>query len=160
MTRTARGAWPWSHPPTNDRMETQVELTKRACNTERMNAERLFARGFVVLGGVFWAAMLAASQFGYAYTPIAQGNGSMMGIAALVVIVATFVLGMFYEYLTAIGLFVGAVVVAAFGLLGGWEWPGVWLTMAVFFMAPMVVAGLMYWLAARMQKLCELQIER
>lgn len=132
-----------------------MELMTRVCNTERMNIERLFARGFVILGGIFWLALLLASQFGYAYTPL--GMGTLVGVWALAIIVVTFVVGLYYEYIAAILLFAGAFLVAAYGAFMKWSDPGVWIIMAVFFMAPMIVAAILYLLAARMQSVCELE---
>lgn len=138
-----------------------MELTSRTCNTERENTERLFARGFVILGGLFWAVMLAASIWGYAHTPIGLGNQSLIGVVALLLIIVTFVVGLYYEYIAAILLFIGAFLIAVYGvLIGQWQDPGVWVTMAIFFVAPMVVGGILYLLAARMQKTCELEEAR
>lgn len=138
-----------------------MELMVRTCNTERMNAERIFARGFVILGGAFWVIMMVAagtsqkySDLVYSDVNIAKVLGSALVPLALVVIV--FVVGLFYEYLAAAILFGGAVATLVYGLVMGWE-AGVWVTAGLVLVAPMVVAGLLYLLAARMQKVCELE---
>lgn len=138
-----------------------MELMTRTCNTERMNAERIFARGFVILGGAFWVIMMMAvgtsqkySNLLYNDVNIAKVLGSALVPLALVVIV--FVVGLFYEYLAAAILFGGAAATVGYGLLMGWE-TGVWVTAGLVLITPMVVAGLLYLLAARMQKVCELE---
>jgi hypothetical protein len=64
--------------------------------------------------------------------------------------------GWFYERLAAMLLLGGVAVVILWGLLAGWE-AGVWATMAAFLMAEMVVAALLFMLAAQTQKVCELE---
>ena len=44
-----------------------MELLSRTCSTERMNIERILARTFVVVGGLFWVLMLWGSQVGSGY---------------------------------------------------------------------------------------------
>lgn len=129
-----------------------MELTARTDRINQMNVERLFARGFLVIGGVFWGAMWLASFFGAARIPASYSPGDWLAPVALLVIVITFVLGLFYEYVAAAVLFVGAFFVAVYGVFAGqWQEVGVWVIMAVFFMAPMVIAGILYLLAARTQ---------
>jgi len=131
-----------------------MELLARTCKTEQMNAQRLFARLFVIVGGLFWVFMAWGTAWRYQGAPFTEALGGAMIYAA--VIAAIFILGMFYEYLTAVVLTVGAVGIVVFGLVTGWE-AGVWATVFFFFIVPMIIAAALYSMAARMQKICELR---
>jgi hypothetical protein len=138
-----------------------MNLMERTCKSERMNIERLFARGLVLVGGAFWVVMAMAlgttQKYGnliYNDVNVARVLGSAFVPLAIVVIV--FAVGLFYEYLAAAILFAGAGIILVYGLLTGWE-IGQLVTVGLVFIAPMVVAGLLYLLAARMQKVCELE---
>ncbi len=138
-----------------------MRLMERTCKTERMNIERLMARAFVIVGGAFWVIMAVAADTPQKYSNLIYNNvnpvevlGSVLLPLALVLIV--FVVGLFYEYLAAALLFAGAAASIAYGVVAGWE-TGVWVTAGLVLIAPMVVAGLLYLLAARMQRICELE---
>jgi hypothetical protein len=62
---------------------------------------------------------------------------------------------MFYEYLAALILGAGAVGVVVYGVVMSWE-AGVWGTVFFFFILPMLIAATLYFLAARMQKICSM----
>ncbi len=131
-----------------------MELLARTCNTERMNVERIIARLFVISGGAFWAVAAMNADFVYNDKPLAESVGSAMlplGIAA-----AALVLGWFFETLGGLFLFAGAAAVGVWGFVAEWE-QGVWLVNATVLIAPMIVAGAMYLLAARMQNICTLE---
>lgn len=131
-----------------------MDLLARTCNYDRMNVQRIIARVFVVFGGVFWVA--AALGAGSAYlnaTPLATAG---MAMVPLVISVVIFLVSWFFERLAAVLLFVGAGLVVVWGLVEGWE-IGVWGTMTAFLIAEMVVAGLLFLLAAQTQQVCELE---
>jgi len=130
-----------------------MELLARTCKAEQMNAQRIFARSFVVIGGLFWVFMAWGTAWAYQGAPLTQALGGALVYAA--VIAAIFVLGMFYENLTAALLAAGAVAIVIFGIVSGWE-TGVWATVFFFFILPMLIAAVLYYMAARMQKICEM----
>jgi hypothetical protein len=138
-----------------------MELMARTCKTERMNVERILARLLVILGGAFWVFMAMANTTSQKYANLIYNDvniAKVLGSALvpLAVVVIIFVVGLFYEYLAAAILFAGAGLAIAYGLFMGWE-TGVWVSAGLVLIAPMVVAGLLYLLAARMQKVCELE---
>jgi hypothetical protein len=128
-----------------------MELLSRTCKSEVMNAQRIGARVFVVLGGMFWVAMSWGAAWAYQGAPLTEALGGALIYAAA--IAAIFVIGLFYEYLTSAILAVGAVAIVVFGIVSGWE-TGVWATVFFFFILPMLIASALYFLAARMQKIC------
>ena len=138
-----------------------MELLSRTCKTETMNIERIIARAFVILGGLFWILMFFGSQTQarYAhmvYTVADVEKGLLNGLIPLVITVVVFVLGMFYERLTALLLVIGAAGVVVWGVIDQWG-VGVWMTIAALLIAPMLIAALLYWLAGRMQQICLLE---
>lgn len=138
-----------------------MELMTRTCNYERMNVERLFARAFVVLGGVLWTVMLFASETAAKYTNFTytlEEVVSAIGTALLPLAAAVFVfvIGLFYEKLAAFVLLLGAVGVVAWGVLAGWAAP-LWAVVGLTLVGPMLLAALLFLLAARMQMICTLE---
>ena len=130
-----------------------MELLARTCNMEQMNAQRIFARTFVIIGGLFWVFMAWGRAWAYEGAPLTDALGGALIYAAA--IAAVFLLGVFYENLAALVLAVGAVAIVVYGIVVGWE-VGVWATVFFFFILPMIIAALLYFLAARMQKICGL----
>jgi hypothetical protein len=130
-----------------------MELLAKTCKTEQMNAQRIFARLFVLAGGVLWVMMGWGAEWAYRGAPLTRALGGAAIYAAGIAVV--FVLGLFYENLTAVLLLVGIVAIAVFGLVFAWE-AGVWATVFFVFMLPMLIAATLYALAARMQKICAL----
>ncbi len=131
-----------------------MELMTRTCKFERMNVERLFARGFVVAGGVFW--VIAAFSADYYYTRLDLTESLSSALLPLGIALLALAIGWFYEVLASVILMAGTVGAIVWGVIAGWEF-GVWLTMGVFLIAPMVLAGLLFLLAARMQVICTLE---
>jgi len=115
-------------------------------SAERTNTERIFARAFTILGGVFWIGAAFAGPLMYQrqdaiHTLIGQG------MYPLAFTIGVLVLGWFYERLAALILMLGAVGTVAWGLINGtWE-PMVWGIMLAFFVAPSVIAAILYFLA-------------
>lgn len=138
-----------------------MEVMTKTCNYERMNVERLFARGFVILGGIIWTVMLFASEtaakytnFTYTFDEVVAATGSALLPLAITVLV--FVVGWFYEKLAALLLFLGAGGVVAWGVIAGWA-ASLWAIMGVLLIGPMLLAGLLFLLASRMQMICSLE---
>ncbi len=140
-----------------------MELLSRTCSYERMNTERIVARLFVILGGIFWVAMLygAGTGSGYSVGPVTSGQvTSSLGSAAipLAFTVLVFVLGLFFERLTALLLVVASAAVIVYGLVVSWE-AGVWLFAIAVLVAPMLIAAVLFWLAGRMEQICKMEAQ-
>ena len=138
-----------------------MELLSRTCSTDRMNVERIIARAFVLLGGFFWIFMLWGSQTGSGYSlgPISSAEVTRaLGSAAfpLAFTIVVFVLGLFYERLTALVLLLAAAVVIVWGIVVGWE-AGVWMFTLTVLVAPTIIAAVLYWLAGRMEQICMME---
>lgn len=138
-----------------------MELLSRTCKTESMNVERIIARLFVVLGGLFWIFMLWGSQTGSGYSlgPLSSSEiRSALGSAAipLAFTILVFILGLFFERLTALVLLLAAAAVIIWGIVAAWE-SGVWMMAIAVLVAPILIAAALYWLAGRMQQICLLE---
>lgn len=110
----------------------------------RRNVERILARCFTVLGGIFWTVTAFAGPFVY-------GGKTLMGafsiaIYPLVFTIVVLALGWFYERFTALILAVGAMGTVAWGVIMGWE-SSVWVIMMTFFVAPTIIASVLFYLA-------------
>lgn len=135
----------------------QMNLLVRTCNYNRMNMERVFARGFVIAGGIVWIAAVFGAMNAYLGKTVAVSTLNAAIPLALAVVV--FVVGWFYERLASAILAVASVGVIVWGMISGWE-AGVWMSMGVALIAPMAVAALLYLLAAQTQTVCELSAEK
>jgi hypothetical protein len=134
-----------------------VEIFAKSCNYEVMNTERIAARLFVGLGGLIWVVLVTGSAAIYP-----SGNAMMDQYGPLLVLalaVVALALGWFYENLAAVLLFAGAVATVVWGFMAHWE-PGVWGIMALFLLAPEIIAGVLFLMSARMQKLCDMEAGR
>lgn len=111
---------------------------------ERKNTERIFARGFTILGGIFWIATAFAGPYVYGGKTVVGAFG--IAIYPLIFTVGVLALGWYYERLTALILAVGAIGTIAWGVIMGWEM-SVWLIMMAFFVTPTVIAAILFFLA-------------
>lgn len=121
------------------------------CNADRLNAERLLARAFVVAGGLFW--IIAAFAGPYFYDKAGTAIAIRDAVYPFAATVAALVIGWTYERLAAVVLFAGAAGVVGWGVMFGWEF-GVWFLMSVVLIAPMVIASVLFLLASRMETAC------
>lgn len=133
-----------------------MQLLSRTCNYGTMNVQRIFARGFVLLGGLIWIV-------GALFAPYGNRTVSLLvsGLNALVLIgvtAAVFLIGYFYERLAAALLIVASAITIVYGIVVGWE-SGVWMYMGTVLIAPMLISGLLFALAARMENVCRLKEE-
>ena len=130
-------------------------MANTSCNLDRMTLERIVARSFVVVGGVFWIAAALAAGRGFV-----GGDGSIMSsttvLFPLVLTLAILAIGWFYEYAASAILVAGSVSVATWGIVAGWE-PGVWMLMITTLLVPMLISAALFFLAARMQGICSLE---
>jgi hypothetical protein len=114
------------------------------------NLERLFARLFVAGGGLFWMAASFFSVYGLdKISPIVSMRNALLPLALSVIVLAV---GWFYEYIAAVILAVAEVGIIIWGLTQGWEL-GVWVLLGVTLLVPIGFAAVLYFLAARMEKL-------
>jgi hypothetical protein len=114
-------------------------------NLEIKNVERIFARGFTVLGGLFWIGMAFAGPYVYGGQSVL--TAFQTAIYPLAFTVGVLILGWFYERLAALILALGAMGTIAWGLIwGGWE-PFVWGIMIAFFVTPTVISAVLFYLA-------------
>jgi len=112
--------------------------------SERKTAERVFARGFTILGGIFWTVTAFAGPYVYGGKTIVGAFG--IAVFPLMFTVGVLALGWFHERLTALILAVGAMGTIAWGVIMGWE-PSVWIIMMSFFVTPTIIAALLFYLA-------------
>lgn len=133
-----------------------MQLFNRTCDYGVMNVERIAARGFVVFGGLIWAVAALASPYGN--RTVSMLTSGLNSLALIALTVAVFALGYFYERLAALLLLVAAVGVIVWGIVAGWG-SGEWMYMGTVLIGPMAIAGLMFWLAARMENVCQLKEE-
>lgn len=125
-----------------------------ACKPDRMAVERLFAYGFVGIGGVFWASAVFGADYGYSgLSPMVSARNALFPLALTLGVLAV---GWFFERAAAVLLVLTAAGVVVWGALTGWE-PGVWSLVTVTLIGPMLVSAVLYWLAARMQRVCDLE---
>lgn len=119
----------------------------------RMNMDRLFARGFVLAGGIFWTI----ASFAALYTFMRAGASEALLIAFYVFAAtgATLAIGWFFERTAAALLVVGSAVVVVWGAMAQWEL-GVWILMGVFLIGPMLTAAGLFLMARREQLTVEL----
>jgi hypothetical protein len=108
------------------------------------NAERLFARGFVIAGGVFW--IIAAFAGPYAFGGVTAKQALAVAMWPFLAAAVTLLIGWYYERIAAVLLFAGAAAAIAWGVMFGWE-GGVWMIMFAVLVAPMVIAGVLFLLA-------------
>ena len=109
------------------------------------NVERMFARGFVIGGGVFWMIAAFAGPFVFGETSARQAFVTAMW--PLLATIVTLLIGWYYERIASLLLFAGSAAVFAWGVMYGWE-AGVWMIMGTVLIAPMVVAGVLFLLAS------------
>jgi hypothetical protein len=131
-----------------------MEIIARTCDTGVLAGERTAARLFAGLGAVIWS-LLAIALFFNLQTPNAPMLVVMVAVP-LVLSVLALVVGWFYENLGAALLFAGAIATVVWGLVEGWE-PGVWGITALILIAPAIIAGVLFLMAARMQEVCLLE---
>jgi hypothetical protein len=110
----------------------------------RENTERMFARGFTILGGIFWIVTAFAGPYMYGGKSLVGAFG--VAIYPLIFTIAVLAIGWFYERLVSLLLAVGAIGTIAWGVIMGWE-PTVWAIMLIFFVAPTVIAAILFFLA-------------
>jgi nitrate/TMAO reductase-like tetraheme cytochrome c subunit len=110
------------------------------------NAERLFARGFVVAGGMFWVVAAFAGPYAFQDTSLAESLATAMW--PFLATVVTLVVGWRYERLAAMLLLAASAALFAWGIINEWE-IGVWILMAFVMFSPLLIAAILFFLASR-----------
>lgn len=131
-----------------------MELLARTCKTETMNFQRILARFLVLLGIVFTFWMGFGNQFAYQGQPL--GVAMAYGLFFSGGLIVIFIIGMFYENIAAALLLVSAIGVIIWGIVGQWT-SGAWGAMLFLIILPMLVSAFLYFAAARMQMICNLE---
>jgi hypothetical protein len=137
-----------------------MNIMLRTRNTGELNIDRVFARLFVFLGGVFW--VLGAFTAGtvmksYTEAPMTLPElqqGAMTALFPLVLIASVFILGWFYERLTGVLLVVVAIAMLIYGFFqhSPASEPVLWVTAFGILVLPSLIAAALYELAARRQE--------
>lgn len=130
-----------------------MELLAKTCKSERMNIERLFARALVVAGGLFWAIAAFGAADRYGAEDVMSHAYILLGITVVVLVI-----GWMYENLAAMVLLALTLGFIIYGLVTPTFQgeTGVWAIWMLFTAAPTFASALLFLLAARMQKICEL----
>lgn len=129
-----------------------MQVFARSCNYDVLNTERIAARLFVGLGGLVWVVLVTGAAAVYpSGVQLADQYGPILVLALAAV---ALLLGWFYENAASWLLFGGAIATVVWGVMAGWE-PGVWGIMALFLIAPEVIAGVLFVASAQMQRACE-----
>jgi hypothetical protein len=137
-----------------------MNIMLRTKNTGELNIDRVFARLFVVMGGIFWvAAAFTAGTVMKSYTEVPMTlpelqQGAMTALFPLVLIAVVFVLGWFYERLTGVMLVVVAIAMLVYGFFqhSPATEPVLWVTAFSILVLPSLIAAALYELAARRQE--------
>ncbi|MDP2183758.1 MAG: hypothetical protein Q8K99_14490 [Actinomycetota bacterium] len=121
------------------------------CRPDRMNVERMIAQFLVIGGGLFWIIAAYAGRFAFQDASVLESVGSAAYPFTAAVVV--FGVGLWREDVASLLLFAGSAAVLVWGFVVVWE-PVVWLVMATVLIVPMLVAGIAFYLAARMERIC------
>jgi hypothetical protein len=121
----------------------------------RMNVDRFFARGFVILGGAFW--MVASFAALYAYVGTSASSALLAAFFPFAATAATLVVGWYFERSAAALLTLGSIAVVVWGAVASWEL-GVWMLMTIFMIGPMMTAAALFMMARREQVAYELAL--
>lgn len=123
------------------------------CRPVSMSLNRLFGRLWVIGGGVFWVTAAFGAEYGYRNSSmLVSARNALLPLALTLIVLGV---GWFYEYIAAGLLATASLGIVAWGLIAGWE-TGVWALMFTTLLLPMAVAGTLFFLAARMQRICSL----
>ena len=134
-----------------------MDFMLRTTDTGQPNIERILARGFVIVGGLFWTLAFfgsntKASYANFVYTLPEIEKATMMALIPLALTVGVFVLGMFYERMTGAVLLAVAGAMIAYGVINYIGEVVLWVTAISVLVAPAAIAAILYLLAARTQE--------
>ncbi|TLM75786.1 MAG: hypothetical protein FDZ70_06860 [Actinobacteria bacterium] len=129
-----------------------AEAEKTAKAERKIYLERGVARGFVILGGAFWA--IAAFAGLYSYQQTGMGSALMAAAVPLLATAATLVIGWYWERVAAALLAVATAAAVVWGVAHGFE-IGVWILTTLALLGPMATASALFWMARRDQEALE-----
>ena len=137
----------------------------RTRNTGQLNIDRVFARGLVLFGGLFWVAAFfggttAANYRNATYSLPEIAKASTGSLIPLAITIIVFVCAMFYERLTGILLVVIALAMLVWGVTMHWGEAVLWMTAVAVLVAPSAISGALFELAARRQEAQDLEASR
>ncbi len=141
-----------------DMRESRKHAVPRAEKAEsgdtvmRLTVERGVARAFVIVGGIFWSIATFAGM--YSFGTSGTGEAVMGAAVPLAAVLATLVLGWYYERFTAALLLLASLAVVAWGIIYQFE-AGVWGIMTFALIGPMLTASALFWLARGHQEAYE-----
>lgn len=121
----------------------------------RIAVERGIARAFVVAGGIFWSVAVFAGLMAFRESGI--GVALLGAFYPLVAVLATLVIGWYFERFAAALLTLASVAVVAWGVIYQFEM-GVWVIMTFTLVGPMATAAVLFWLARDSQKAFDLAV--
>ena len=127
----------------------------KSVSLERVSLERGFARGFVIAGGVFWAVAIFAGMYSFRQATISYAI--VAAFLPLAAVLATLVVGWYYERIASALLALASFAVVAWGVIYQFE-VGVWMLMTLALIGPMMTAAVLFWMARRDQDAFELAL--
>lgn len=142
-----------------------MDFMLRTRNTGQLNIDRVFARLFVILGGIFWIAALfggttAANYRNASYSLPELAKASTTSLIPLAITIVVFLLGLYSERLTGIVLVVIVIAMLVWGVVAHWGEVVLWVTAVSVLVAPSAIAAALYELAARRQEAQESDARR
>lgn len=114
----------------------------------RIAASRGVARAFVIAGGLFWSIASFAGLYSFQNTGV--GNALLGAFYPLAAVLATLIIGWYFERVVAALLALASIAVVAWGVIFQFEM-GVWMIMVFALLGPMLTAALLFWSARRQQ---------
>jgi len=134
-----------------------MDFALRTRDTGQTNVQRVLARWFVVLGGLFWTAAFfgantRANDTFLVYTLPEVERAAMFALIPLAIAVAVFVLGLFYERLAGVALLLIVSAMIAYGIVNHLNEPILWASAVTVLVAPSAIAAVLYLFAARTQE--------
>ena len=139
-----------------------MAIAQRTYNTNRMNVYRLAARAFVLGGAIFWALIVVAGLMGansegwFLFAGSSQKFMTALTYSFVWIAIAAviFVVGLFYERIAAILLFIAAGGAVYYGVDKVWEMP-LWFVVGIFVILPILISAVLYLLAANEQSISD-----
>jgi len=106
----------------------------------------------VIAGGAFWSVAAFAGL--YSFRESGWSASLLAAFFPLVAVLATLVIGWYFERTTAALLVAASLAVVVWGVIYQWE-AGVWMLMIAALVGPMLTAATLFFLARREQEAFE-----
>lgn len=136
-------------------LQPAVEDDWHGAAARRIQIERGIARGFVVLGGLFWGITAFAGLYSFRQTGAQEAFlvASLPLLASLV----TLIIGWYWERIAAVMLVGATAGVIYWGVVAAFE-AGVWAIVAIALIGPMLTAAALFWMARREYEALEFRL--